>query len=519
VDVREDPTHDVTVLGDRGLDRSDEGALRDVALDVDNASDASDRSDGGRTEGDAADGALVDATIHDARAVDGDIADADGAASDGAIPRSDATTPPAGSRLFPAPDAQGLCADPSLRIRFAGPPVLGSSGSVRIFDASRPTADIARIDMAAATFTETIDGKAYQTTRPAFVEGNDAIFHLAAHSLNYGATYFVTVDKGVVSAQGEPAFAITDDRSWRFSTSLAAPTSLAEVGVASDGSRPFCSLQGALDAVASVTTPVLITVAPGSYHEIIHVTGRKNLTVRGGDRKSTLISWINNNTLNAGTSQRALVNIERSSLVTLENLTIANLTPQGGTQAEALRLGGCDQCVVRSADLRSLQDTLLLEGRVYLADCFVAGNVDFVWGQGVAYFSRCEIKTVGRSGPIVQARNTTSAFGYVFVDSSLTSDSGLTGSVLARIDASVYPGSQVAYVGCRMGPHISPEGWTITGASSTPALRFWEFGSTDLAGNTIDESKRAPGSTRITSAQAATLRDPKMVLGGWSPPP
>ena len=33
------------------------------------------------------------------------------------------------------------------------------------------------------------------------------------------------------------------------------------------------------------------------------------------------------------------------------------------------------------------------------------------------------------------------------------------------------------------------------------------------------ESKRVAGSTRITSAQAATLRAPTAVLGGWTPPP
>jgi hypothetical protein len=39
-------------------------------------------------------------------------------------------------------------------------------------------------------------------------------------------------------------------------------------------------------------------------------------------------------------------------------------TPQGGSQAEALRLR-CDKCVVRDADIRSLQDTLLWDGRLY----------------------------------------------------------------------------------------------------------------------------------------------------------
>lgn len=57
----------------------------------------------------------------------------------------------------------------------------------------------------------------------------------------------------------------------------------------------------------------------------------------------------------------------------------------------------CDQCVVREVDILSLQDTLLWSGRLYAEDCYIAGNVDFIWDEGSAYFNRCEIKTVGRS--------------------------------------------------------------------------------------------------------------------------
>ena len=103
----------------------------------------------------------------------------------------------------------------------------------------------------------------------------------------------------------------------------------------------------------------------------------------------------------------------------IENLTIQNLTPQGGTQAEALRLQSCDKCVVRKADIVSLQDTLLWSGVIYAEDCYIAGNVDWIWGTGTVYFNRCEIKNLGRSGYIVQSRNGAGQYGYVFVDSKL----------------------------------------------------------------------------------------------------
>jgi pectin methylesterase-like acyl-CoA thioesterase len=203
----------------------------------------------------------------------------------------------------------------------------------------------------------------------------------------------------------------------------------------------------------------------------------------------------------------------------IDTLTIHNLTPQGGSQAEALRMESCDKCIVRNANIESLQDTLLWSGRIYASNCYIAGNVDFVWGTGAAYFDACEIHTVGQAGAIVQARNPASTYGYVFVDSNITADSTVKGQVLARIDVSQYPASHVAYINCTMTSAISPAGWTITGGTDTSSLRFWEYESVDSSGNPIDVSQRVTGSTQISSSVAASMRDAGTVLAGWQPSP
>jgi hypothetical protein len=69
-----------------------------------------------------------------------------------------------------------------------------------------------------------------------------------------------------------------------------------------------------------------------------------------------------------------------------------------------------------------------------------------------------------------------------------------------------------------MGSHIAPAGWTITGGASTSQLRFWEYQSVDSSGAAIDVSKRVAGSTQISASQAASMRDPTVVLAGWLPP-
>src|SRR4030095_3314430 len=176
------------------------------------------------------------------------------------------------------------------------------------------------------------------------------------------------------------------------------------------------------------------------------------------------------------------------------------------------------QVIVRHADILSLQDTLLLSGKIYLNDCYVEGNVDFIWGKGTAYFEQCELKTVGRSGYNVQSRNLAN-YGYVFVDSKLTSDAGIVGNWLGRIEVDRFPQSNVAYVNCQMGNHITPKGWLLTSGTDTSQLRFWEYGSTDLAGNVLDVSQRDPISRQLTDIEAAALRDKATVFGGWNPSP
>jgi pectin methylesterase-like acyl-CoA thioesterase len=287
------------------------------------------------------------------------------------------------------------------------------------------------------------------------------------------------------------------------------------MSVGAKGGGNFCTVQGAIDTIpASNTNPVTVTVGTGIYHEIVYMNGKRNVTLRGADRAGTVVTYPNNDMLNAGTSMRPMMFVNGANGFVLESMTLRNTTPQGGSQAEALRASG-DQMIVRNANLVSLQDTLLSDGRLYLSNSTIEGNVDYIWGGGPAYFDRCEIKTIGRSGYGVQSRNGT---GYVFVDSRLTSDSGITGHVLARINADDYPNSHVAFINCQMGTHVSAAGWTVTG-SNTGSLRFWEYQSTTLTGGALSVSGRHAASRQLNATEAAMMRDKTVVLGGWNPAP
>lgn len=469
-----------------------------------NGSGATDGS-GGADGGGAADGS--------GGSLDGSGGDA-ASGGDGAGGSSGGSPAALDDPLFPAPGATGVCPDPSLRFRFDGAPKLGSSGKIQVHDASNGNV-VASVDMSVSQISDKVGGATFNLPRPAYVHEHEAIFVLPAAGLGYGKSYYVTLDSGVLSGPDGPVSAITDPQQWRFTTTSAASSSKSNLRVALDGVGQFCSIQGAIDYA---TTGTKISVGPSSYYGVVYFKSKNSLSISGDDRDTTRIAGVNNNNLNPSTRGRALFGLESVSNFLIEDITIENETPQGGSQAEALAMLSCDKCIVRNTTVRSLQDTLLWSGKIYAEDCLIEGNVDYIWGTGTAYFNRCEIKTVGRSGYNIQARNGDN-YGYVFVDSKLTSSSGITGDVLARIDVTEYPKSHVAYIDCEMGSHISPAGWTITGGGSTSSIRFWEYKSKTPQGGLVNTSSRAAGSKQLSDNEAAQMRDVTNVLGGWDPTP
>ena len=78
---------------------------------------------------------------------------------------------------------------------------------------------------------------------------------------------------------------------------------------------------------------------------------------RWPDRAATVVGYANNNNLNGTTATRAAFSIAAND-TTLETITIRNLTPQGGSQAEAV-FTGAQRVLLNRVNLLSRQDTLL----------------------------------------------------------------------------------------------------------------------------------------------------------------
>ena len=109
-----------------------------------------------------------------------------------------------------------VCVDTPLRLAFGGPVTVGTAGVIEVHRADGTVAD--RIDLADPRSYERTIGDAVSDTgvpheftyHPVIAEGDTATIY-PHHRLDYGRTYYVTVDPEVFPGFSTP-------RSWRFTT-------------------------------------------------------------------------------------------------------------------------------------------------------------------------------------------------------------------------------------------------------------------------------------------------------------
>jgi pectin methylesterase-like acyl-CoA thioesterase len=416
------------------------------------------------------------------------------------------------------PTGNSVCADTPLRLTFDRPPTLTHRGRIEISRAvdGKPAVTV---DLGAEKATDHFgdsEANAALIYEPLWIDGNTVQIRLPAKSLQPGVAYQVRVSPGVFQ-DGEGHDFAGISTAWTFRTKALPSHNVDRLVVAGDGTGDFCTVQGAVDQVnPHRDRPTTIFIRRGRYHELVRIgRDRTRIHLLGEDRQRTVISYTNNDKFNPGWIQRCVLGCEANDFL-LENLTVQNTTPYKGSQAEAVFING-ERCILRKANFLSFQDTLNLSGRVYVADSYIEGDVDYVWGYGTACFERCELRTM-HDGYIVQARNSAPKAGYVFLNCRLTAAPEVKKCWLARIDADRFPDSQVAFIHCAMGAHILPEGWQITGTPGE-TLRFEESDNTDLEGKPVDITKRSPAAKSLAPKEAASRSIAATLSGsdGWSP--
>ncbi len=443
-------------------------------------------------------------------------------------PTTESTNPTlAAVSMVPATSAENVCADTPLRINFATLPTLGKAGKIQIFDAANNTA-VETIDVSSPTATQSIGGLANYNYYPVIITGNQAAIYPHNGTLSYDKTYFVKIDPGTFRDTAGIYGGINNSTDWRFTTKKSAPASGAtKLTIAADGTGDFCTIQGAVDFIPDGNTDRrTLLIRKGIYTEMVCCTEKHGMTFLGEDRKQSVLEYATNNKFNGapGTYRRGVFLANRCEDLVLTNLTIRNTTPYRGSQAEAIILNGTAQAqaIVTNVDLYSFQDTLQINGQAYISDCYIEGDVDFMWGKGPCFFENCECKAVHSKGYYTQIRNPEANHGYVYHHCTFDGAAGVTNVVLSRIEPGRFPNSEVVLMDCALDEAVSPVGWKLDRGTEAPDVHFWEFNSHDASGGPIDTSQRLAISRQLKhpddDATIADYSNPSFVLGNdWNP--
>jgi pectinesterase len=365
---------------------------------------------------------------------------------------------------------------------------------------------------------------------PVIIRGTRATIYPHNNLLEYGKTYYVEIDPGVLTVKDGGFTGIAGKNGWRFTTKKQPPSrESSRVVVSADGSGDFNTVQGAMDFIPDRPSErTTVFIRSGEYEEIVYFRDKANVTILGEDRDKTAVFYANNEIFNPhplniktnevpGTfpSRRAAFAADNCRGVHLVNLTVRN-TAYG--QAEGLLLNG-GEFIVSRVNIVGSGDALQSNGSAWYSGCSITGDGDTILGRGPAFFSDCELSSLG---PYMWIRNTDSGHGNVFVRCRFrTRGNGST--VIARSPTNGgrnYPFSEAVLIDCLLAG-IDPAGWGDIGGD-TSKIRYWEYQSRSLDdGSPVDESNRHPASRQLkmeTDAKTiADYRNPAYVLGGWNP--
>ena len=309
--------------------------------------------------------------------------------------------------------------------------------------------------------------------------------------------------------------------------------------VAASGNGDYYSIQRAID-VAPATGGAVISIGPGVYREMLLID-KPNITLRSGYSDASKVVIVSDNSagISGSTFKSATVRVTGRDF-RAENLTFANdfnrTHPQlpKGSQALALLVAG-DRAVFRNVRLLGNQDTLYAGSsdctppghdaatctptRQYFEGCYIEGNVDFIFGNSLAVFEKCEIHSTPHVIGYITAHgkhDDEEQSLFVFDHCRLTAEPGVEHVWLGRPWRSM---ASVVFLNTEMGPHIEAAGWREWHPGETDYMESVFYAEFNSTGAGAHAGQRDPHTKRLTAAEAATY-ETRRVLGGkdnWDP--
>ncbi|MGI4761466.1 MAG: pectinesterase family protein [Janthinobacterium lividum] len=311
-----------------------------------------------------------------------------------------------------------------------------------------------------------------------------------------------------------------------------------DVTVAKDGSGNFTTIQAAVTAApASRTAVYTIYIKDGIYSEKVTVPSTKPfLQFVGQSVANTILTWRDDNTtpngmggtLGTGGSGSIVVNATDFSAL---NMTFVN-SYGDGSQAVAVSLYA-DRAAFKNCRFMGNQDTLLTYesggavSRHYFRDCYIDGNVDFIFGNAIAIFDNCTIyaktRVVNAATSYITAANTppTQAYGYLFRKAKIPSNNGTTLYYLGRpwqnstgfsVAAGTLAYNKVVFSRTKIGVNeIQPAGWVIWDAGTdVTKITNAEFRTTYFDGRPVNTSQRVSWAKQLAPADTLDYSLAKM---------
>ncbi|WP_303919399.1 pectinesterase family protein [Treponema berlinense] len=246
------------------------------------------------------------------------------------------------------------------------------------------------------------------------VEGNAVYFTPHIGKIAASKKYIVVVPKECISGTvGGVAFeGLTNDvskSSFVFTTRAAKTISTTiTVDGSQNSSADFRSIQSALRAIGKDDAgSYTIKVAKGTYHELLYFNGKADVKISGDTTTKhgadVIVQYDNATCINSNEKTRNLLSFIGGDLI-LENITLKNTLSRakygkGDTQAEAL---GFDSpagkfVAAYNCSFISHQDTIRIIQKGWFYDCYIVGDVDFIWGETnslACVIEKCTIESV-----------------------------------------------------------------------------------------------------------------------------
>lgn len=200
-------------------------------------------------------------------------------------------------------------------------------------------------------------------------------------------------------------------------------------------------------------------------------------------------------------------------------LSTADVTSREGKErATAIAVEG-DMAEFYQCRFLGSQDTLYTGKDIkgYFKNCYIEGNVDYIFGSGDFVYDGCELNFCGYSdkgiGGYITAAKDTSTVGYVFRNCYITGNEDM------KVNAGDFgrpwaAGARVNYINTKLeyASIILARGWSSMSGNAPENANYAEYNTTAVNGGKVDLSGRVTGVKTENP-----VPDISRVFNGWTP--